>query len=59
MMMRRPLLAIEGDPAHLRDWRARFASLGGSDVRQVRRMPLDRRHGSKIDLPRLRSLIQS
>ena len=54
----RPLLAVEGDPAHLADWHARFVALGGSDVRRVRRIPLDGRHGSKIDLLRLRVLLQ-
>ena len=54
----RAVLAVEGDAAYLPDWRARFAALGGADVRHVRRLPLDRRHGSKVDLPRLLALLQ-
>lgn len=54
---RGPVLAIEGDRANLDIWRDRFAELGGREVRRVDRMPLDRRHGSKIDLPRLRALL--
>lgn len=51
-----PVLAIEGDPAKLDLWRLRFAELGGKEVRLIDRMPFDRRHGSKVDLPRLRAL---
>ena len=54
----RAVLAVEGDAACLPDWRARFTALGGADVRHVRRLPLDRRHGSKVDLPRLLALLQ-
>lgn len=53
----RAVLAVEGDAAHLSDWRARFAALGGAEVRHLRRLPLDRRHGSKVDLPRLVAML--
>lgn len=58
-MSGRAVLAIEGDAAHLPIWRARFAELGGPDVRLVRRLPLDRRHGSKVDLPRLVAMLRA
>lgn len=53
----RAILAIEGDAAHEPDWRAAAARLGPLTVRHVARMPLDRRHRSKIDYVALRRLL--
>jgi acyl-CoA synthetase (AMP-forming)/AMP-acid ligase II len=50
----RAILAIEGDAARADDWRARAAALGDLDVRVVARIPLDRRHRSKVDYVALR-----
>ena len=55
----RPCLAVEGDQGQLPVWQDRFRALGGAEVRTVARMPLDRRHGSKIDLPALKRLLAS
>ncbi|SNS90750.1 AMP-binding protein [Tropicimonas sediminicola] len=48
------VLAIEGDVRHLAHWQAAARRLGIDRVVEVRRMPMDRRHASKIDEPRLR-----
>lgn len=53
----RPTLAVEGDAAQMPVWRVRFAELGGAEVHRVRRLPLDRRHGSKVDLRRLTAML--
>jgi acyl-CoA synthetase (AMP-forming)/AMP-acid ligase II len=45
-----PVLAIEGDASHARSWTRSFQELGGSWVAPVGRIPVDRRHGSKVDL---------
>jgi len=55
----RPVLAIEGTRADLPDWRTRGAALGIADVRWVRNIPLDRRHGSKVDLAALQALLHA
>lgn len=49
----RLLLAVEGDTAHMADWRARAGVLGLDEVRAIE-IPLDRRHRSKVDYPALR-----
>lgn len=49
----KPVLAIEGDPAHLPRWRAEFARLCDGEVRRLKRIPVDRRHGAKIDQAKL------
>ena len=49
-----PRLVIEGDAAHLTDWQARAADLGLGHVTPIRKMPMDRRHASKIDRAALR-----
>ena len=51
-----PRLVIEGDAAHLTDWRTRAADLGLGHVTPIRKMPMDRRHASKIDRAALRAL---
>lgn len=48
-------LVIEGDARHAVDWRARAAVLGIGRVLPVARIPMDRRHVSKIDRAALRA----
>lgn len=55
----RAALAVEGDGRHHPEWTSRFRSLGGSEVLHVRSMPLDARHGSKIDMAALRRTLES
>lgn len=43
------VLAIEGDRAHLAAWRSAALALGIDDIRLVDAIPVDRRHGSKVD----------
>jgi len=42
-------LIVEGDHRHLHDWQARARAFGIAHVETVVRMPMDRRHVSKID----------
>ncbi len=44
-----PCLVIEGDASHLPTWQIRARDIGIATVRPVSRMPMDRRHASKID----------
>jgi acyl-CoA synthetase (AMP-forming)/AMP-acid ligase II len=48
-----PILALAGDASHIGDWRTRAAVLGVEKVRHLPRIPLDRRHNSKIDYAQL------
>jgi acyl-CoA synthetase (AMP-forming)/AMP-acid ligase II len=50
------VLAIEGDPRHAATWRERAAVLGVGIV-VVPRIPVDRRHGSKVDRQALLTLL--
>ncbi len=52
-----PVLVAEGDPAQIDVWRTRAAAFGIKDVRHIARIPLDRRHHSKIDRNALRKLL--
>ena len=49
----RPVLAIEGDAAHLTEWQNAASGLGEVRVCHLARIPLDRRHRSKVDYPAL------
>lgn len=49
-----PALAIAGDAAHRDDWRGRAGAMGIETVVALAEIPLDRRHGSKVDYTRLR-----
>lgn len=53
----RPAIAIEGDSAHRRKWEKNAKALGLSTVLPVTRMPMDRRHGSKVNIRALRNLL--
>lgn len=55
----RAVLAVEGDRRHLPEWTSRFRALGGSEVFHVGDMPLDARHGSKIDMAALKRMLES
>lgn len=48
------VLAIEGDARRERDWQRAADRLGALRVVAVTRMPLDKRHRSKVDYPSLR-----
>ena len=50
----RAVLAIEGDAGQIADWTERAAEqFKITDVRHLATIPLDRRHGSKVDYPAL------
>ena len=51
----RPRLVIEGDAGHLPDWNRLAGALGPLRVSPIDRMPMDRRHASKIDRAALRA----
>lgn len=51
------VLAIAGDPALHAQWQENASRLGDIRVVGVRAIPLDRRHGSKVDYPRLRAVL--
>lgn len=51
------ILAIEGDPSQQKTWRERADVLGGIEVKLLAKIPLDRRHRSKVDYVALRGLI--
>ena len=52
-----PVLALAGDAAHLPGWQDAARQLGIASFRHFDRLPMDRRHGSKIDLQALRSML--
>ncbi len=52
-----PVLAIEGEDRCREDWGAAARSLGINRVVRVKRIPLDRRHGSKVDHRALQGLL--
>lgn len=51
------VLAVEGDGREIERWRERAAAFDVDTVRWVGRLPLDRRHGSKIDYTVLRDMV--
>nr|WP_296714929.1 AMP-binding protein [Rhodoblastus sp.] len=53
------ILAIVGDAAQEDDWRARAHYLGIEKVVILDEMPLDRRHGSKVDYAKLKQRIEA
>lgn len=52
-----PCLVIEGDIANESDWRARAEGLGIPDVQILQKIPMDRRHASKVDRHALAKLV--
>jgi acyl-CoA synthetase (AMP-forming)/AMP-acid ligase II len=53
-----PVLVVEGDCGRIADWTASFAELGGGRGVHGGRIPVDRRHGSKIDLVALHAMMR-
>jgi olefin beta-lactone synthetase len=53
-----PVLAISGDAGSLPLWRKNAASLGDIRVVALPAIPLDKRHGSKVDYPALRAALR-
>lgn len=53
----RAVLAIEGEHAHAREWQDLAQRFGEITVAPVEAIPLDRRHRSKVDLPRLKAML--
>jgi len=53
----RAVLAIEGETRHLDAWRQAAAALGAIEVKVLARIPLDARHGSKVDYGALARMI--
>ena len=43
------LLVVEGDGRYMADWRKRAQGFGIKGVQHVKKIPMDRRHASKID----------
>lgn len=54
-----PVLAVEGDEACCKHWMHLAEQHGGIRVHSVGRIPLDRRHRSKVDYVALRSALRS
>jgi acyl-CoA synthetase (AMP-forming)/AMP-acid ligase II len=54
----RPALVIEGSRRNHAEWSRSFAAMGGDVVLHVRRIPVDRRHGSKIDMIALKRMLE-
>ncbi|MEM9471503.1 MAG: AMP-binding protein [Pseudomonadota bacterium] len=54
-----PVLAVEGDRAHMDDWKRRAARLGIDELRLVDTIPMDRRHRSKVDMARLQAKLRT
>ncbi|MDN5786901.1 AMP-binding protein [Pseudorhodobacter sp.] len=52
-------LVIEGDARHLPEWRQKAIGMGIPDVRHLTKIPMDRRHASKIDRKALGRLLAS
>jgi acyl-CoA synthetase (AMP-forming)/AMP-acid ligase II len=51
------VLAVEGDGQFRADWDSRARTLGVARIVQVHSIPVDRRHGSKIDHQALRRIL--
>ena len=52
-----PVLVVEGNVAHIDTWRKRAAAFGITDVRHISKIPLDKRHSSKVDKNALHALL--
>ena len=53
----KPCLVIEGDDRHQDDWRQKAGQLGIQSVKIVAKIPMDKRHASKVDQAALKKLI--
>lgn len=54
-----PVLVIAGDKTHLPDWQLAAQKLGINRVIWLTRLPMDRRHASKVDRAALRKQIKA
>lgn len=54
-----PVLALAGNREFLADWRSRAEALGVRRTRHLERIPLDRRHRSKVDYTELQRQLGS
>lgn len=52
-------LVIEGGAGHMDTWRKKATQMNIPDVKPVARIPMDRRHASKVDRAALRKLMTS
>jgi olefin beta-lactone synthetase len=50
-----PCLVIEGEEAHLATWQTKAQAMGIAQVRMLTKIPMDRRHASKVDRTALAS----
>ena len=53
-----PILAIEGTAAHLPKWKANAEAFGVDRIKVIPAMPMDARHGSKIDRGKLAEMLK-
>ena len=54
-----PVLAIEGDPNYIPIWTENAAQYGLGDVRHIVKIPMDRRHRSKVDSRQLEKILNA
>lgn len=54
----RAILAIEGAAANVAEWQQRALAIGVTETIILPRIPMDRRHGSKVDQARLAALLE-
>lgn len=53
-----PVLVIEGEATQIDTWRGNAKALGIKDVRHIGKIPLDKRHHSKVDRNALRAALR-
>src|SRR6056297_2444093 len=53
-----PILAIEGTAAHLPTWKAHAEAFGVDRIEVISALPMDARHGSKIDRVKLAEMLK-
>lgn len=53
-----PLLAVEGTEDQIDVWRERASAIGDIRIKYLKKIPLDRRHRSKIDYTELRKMLE-
>jgi len=54
----RAVLVVQGDAAHKGDWLQAAGAFGVGHVKQIDKIPMDARHGSKIDRSKLTDLLR-
>ncbi len=53
----KPVLFVQGDPSHEKEWQEKLKSFGKISIRVLDTIPMDKRHGSKIDRRALRKMV--